>query len=82
MIKAMLFLELQTYAQQHIPILRYLSRRAGSYDGETNYEKFLVDAVSDVYVDWRASSIAPDIEILPLTCNFLGCLGRQPWQRD
>ncbi|KAK0390532.1 hypothetical protein NLU13_0036 [Sarocladium strictum] len=43
---------------QHVPILRYLSRRAGGYDGETNYEKFIVDAVSDVYVDYRAQWVA------------------------
>lgn len=43
---------------QHLPILRYLSRRAGSYDGETNFDQFLVDAVSDVYVDWRAEWVA------------------------
>ncbi|EXJ75239.1 uncharacterized protein A1O5_01935 [Cladophialophora psammophila CBS 110553] len=38
---------------QHIPILRYLSRSVGAYDGTTNYEKWLVDAVSDTYIDWR-----------------------------
>ncbi|KAI9934526.1 hypothetical protein ASPWEDRAFT_117442 [Aspergillus wentii DTO 134E9] len=38
---------------QHIPILRYLSRELGQYDGETNYDKWLVDAVSDIYIDWR-----------------------------
>jgi glutathione S-transferase len=43
---------------QHLPILRYLSRRAGGYDGETNYEKFIVDAVSDVYIDYRAAWVA------------------------
>ena len=40
---------------QHIPILRYLARSAGGYDGISNYDKFLVDAVADVYVDWRVS---------------------------
>lgn len=39
--------------EQHIPILRYLSRELGAYDGTTNWEKYLVDAVSDIYVDWR-----------------------------
>lgn len=39
--------------EQHIPILRYLSRELGAYDGTTNREKYLVDAVSDIYVDWR-----------------------------
>jgi hypothetical protein len=38
---------------QHIPILRYLSRSVGGYDGTSNYDKWLVDAVSDIYVDWR-----------------------------
>jgi glutathione S-transferase len=42
--------------------LRYLSRDIGRYDGETNHEKFLVDAVSDVYIDWRVSSIHSDSE--------------------
>ncbi|KAJ5988513.1 glutathione S-transferase [Penicillium waksmanii] len=39
---------------QHIPILRYLARDLGGYDGETSQEKYIVDAVSDIYVDWRA----------------------------
>ncbi|KAJ2980732.1 hypothetical protein NQ176_g2465 [Zarea fungicola] len=43
---------------QHIPILRYLSRDIGAYEGETNEEKYLVDAVSDHYVDWRAQWVA------------------------
>ncbi|EGR46921.1 uncharacterized protein TRIREDRAFT_49946 [Trichoderma reesei QM6a] len=38
---------------QHLAILRYLARRSGAYDGETNYEKYLVDAVADLYNDWR-----------------------------
>ncbi|KFY43315.1 hypothetical protein V495_04020 [Pseudogymnoascus sp. VKM F-4514 (FW-929)] len=38
---------------QHIPILRYLARDLGSYDGETNWDKYVVDAVSDIYIDWR-----------------------------
>ncbi|PTB63231.1 hypothetical protein BBK36DRAFT_1127635 [Trichoderma citrinoviride] len=38
---------------QHLAILRYLARRSGAYDGETNYEKYLVDAVADMYNDWR-----------------------------
>ncbi|GAD93155.1 hypothetical protein PVAR5_1761 [Paecilomyces variotii No. 5] len=38
---------------QHIPTLRYLARELGSYDGETNRERYLVDAVSDIYIDWR-----------------------------
>ncbi|KAH6606924.1 glutathione s-transferase chloride channel [Trichoderma cornu-damae] len=43
---------------QHIPILRYLSRDLGRYDGETNHEKYQIDAVSDIYVDWRARWVA------------------------
>ncbi|UKZ78646.1 hypothetical protein TrVFT333_006392 [Trichoderma virens FT-333] len=43
---------------QHLAILRYLSRRAGAYDGETNYEKYLVDAVADIYNDWRTGWVA------------------------
>jgi len=43
---------------QHIPILRYLSRSVGSYDGTSNYDKWLVDAASDIYVDWRAQWVA------------------------
>lgn len=39
--------------EQHIPILRYLSRDLGAYDGNTNWEKYLVDAVADIYIDWR-----------------------------
>ncbi|KAF7561657.1 hypothetical protein G7046_g2487 [Stylonectria norvegica] len=31
------------------------SRRANAYEGQSNYEKYLVDAVSDLYVDWRAA---------------------------
>ena len=38
---------------QHITILRFVAREMGRYDGETNAEKFLVDAVSDIYIDWR-----------------------------
>ncbi|OCT44697.1 Glutathione S-transferase P 10 [Cladophialophora carrionii] len=43
---------------QHIPILRYLSRSVGGYDGTSNYDKWLVDAVSDIYVDWREKWVA------------------------
>jgi glutathione S-transferase len=39
---------------QHIPILRYLARDLGRYDGDTNLEKYTVDAVADIYIDWRA----------------------------
>ncbi|KAK4072907.1 uncharacterized protein Triagg1_5584 [Trichoderma aggressivum f. europaeum] len=43
---------------QHLAILRYLSRRAGAYDGETNYDKYLVDAVADIYNDWRTGWVS------------------------
>ncbi|KAH8811315.1 glutathione S-transferase [Xylogone sp. PMI_703] len=39
---------------EHVPILRYLARDLGAYDGETNYDKYIVDAVADLYIDWRA----------------------------
>ncbi|CAG8909084.1 unnamed protein product [Penicillium egyptiacum] len=39
---------------QHIPTLRYFARELGAYDGETNQEKYIVDAVADLYVDWRS----------------------------
>lgn len=38
---------------KHVPILRYLARDLGRYDGATNAEKYLVDAVADIYIDWR-----------------------------
>jgi glutathione S-transferase len=38
---------------QHLPILRYFAREIGGYDGETNFEKYIVDAVGDIYIDWR-----------------------------
>ncbi|KAJ4138430.1 hypothetical protein NW768_002262 [Fusarium equiseti] len=38
----------------HVPILRYLSRDLGRYDGQTSEDKYLTDLVSDIYIDWRA----------------------------
>lgn len=38
-----------------MPILRFLARELKDYDGQTNLEKWIVDAVSDIYVDWRVS---------------------------
>ncbi|KAE8420245.1 putative glutathione S-transferase [Aspergillus pseudocaelatus] len=35
----------------HLPILTYLARELGEYDGNTNLEKYLLDAVGDVYND-------------------------------
>ncbi|KAF4458133.1 Glutathione S-transferase P 10 [Fusarium austroafricanum] len=43
---------------QHIAILRYLTRDLGKYDGQTNEDKYLVDAVADIYIDWRAKWVA------------------------
>ncbi|KAL2839541.1 glutathione S-transferase [Aspergillus pseudodeflectus] len=43
---------------QHLPILRYFAREIGGYDGETNWEKYIVDAVADIYIDWRAQWVA------------------------
>ncbi|KAL4910385.1 hypothetical protein BDW74DRAFT_51506 [Aspergillus multicolor] len=43
---------------QHIPTLRYLARELGAYDGETSFEKYIVDAVADVYIDWRSQWVA------------------------
>ncbi|OJJ58708.1 hypothetical protein ASPSYDRAFT_45105 [Aspergillus sydowii CBS 593.65] len=43
---------------QHIPTLRYLSRELGAYDGDSNQEKYIVDAVADVYIDWRSQWVA------------------------
>lgn len=40
---------------QHIPILRYLARELGEYDGDTSADKYLVDAIADIYIDWRVS---------------------------
>jgi len=43
---------------QHLAILRYLARTLGKYDGQTSEEKHLVDAVGDMYNDWRAQWVA------------------------
>ncbi|KAH7224263.1 uncharacterized protein BKA55DRAFT_584351 [Fusarium redolens] len=43
---------------QHIPILRFLARDLGKYDGQTNEDKYLVDAVADIYIDWRSQWVA------------------------
>ncbi|CAH0031867.1 unnamed protein product [Clonostachys rhizophaga] len=43
---------------QHVPILRYLARELGSYDGVTSVEKYTVDSVADLYVDWRYEWVA------------------------
>lgn len=45
-----------TMQSQHVPILRYLARKVGGYDGETNLDKFTVDAVTAAYEDWRVCS--------------------------
>ncbi|EIT81621.1 hypothetical protein AO1008_02452 [Aspergillus oryzae 100-8] len=38
---------------EHLAILRYLARELGEYDGNTSLEKYFLDAVADVYNDWR-----------------------------
>ncbi|PHH84220.1 hypothetical protein CDD83_2297 [Cordyceps sp. RAO-2017] len=43
-----------TCLSQHMPTLRYLARELGSYDGESSSEKYTVDTVADLYIDWRA----------------------------
>jgi glutathione S-transferase len=43
---------------QHIPILRYLARELDAYDAETSYDKYIVDAVADIYIDWRSKWVA------------------------
>ncbi|OKL59302.1 hypothetical protein UA08_05037 [Talaromyces atroroseus] len=43
---------------QHIPILRFFARELGDYEGGSNYEKYVVDAVSDLYIDWRSQWVA------------------------
>lgn len=45
-------------------MLRYLARRAGGYDRETNYDEYLVDAVSDIYIDWRVRLCLAEIFLL------------------
>ena len=40
-----------TRLPKHLSILRYLARELGAYDGNTSYEKYLVDCVADVYND-------------------------------
>ncbi|KAL3439680.1 glutathione S-transferase [Aspergillus tetrazonus] len=43
---------------QHIPTLRFLARELDAYDGETSHEKYIVDAVADIYIDWRSQWVA------------------------
>ncbi|KAL4764811.1 glutathione S-transferase [Aspergillus foveolatus] len=43
---------------QHIPTLRFFARELGAYDGETSHEKYIVDAVADIYIDWRSQWVA------------------------
>ncbi|KAI5461015.1 glutathione S-transferase [Mariannaea sp. PMI_226] len=44
--------------RQHLSILRYLSREIGSHEGDTSFEKYIVDAVADVHNDWRVQWVA------------------------
>ncbi|RKP05974.1 hypothetical protein THASP1DRAFT_19075 [Thamnocephalis sphaerospora] len=43
---------------QSLPIMRYLARRLGYFDGKDIENTFLVDAVADVAVDWLNKLIA------------------------
>ncbi|RAO64956.1 uncharacterized protein BHQ10_000968 [Talaromyces amestolkiae] len=47
-----------TILTQHIPTLRYLARELNDYDGQTSLEKWVVDAVADIYIDWRFQWVA------------------------
>ncbi|EED19360.1 glutathione S-transferase, putative [Talaromyces stipitatus ATCC 10500] len=47
-----------TILTQHISILRYLARELNDYDGQTSLEKYVVDAVADIYIDWRSQWVA------------------------
>ncbi|KAM4061123.1 glutathione S-transferase [Hirsutella rhossiliensis] len=46
------------YLSQHMPMLRFLARELGSYDGESSADKYLVDTVADIYIDWRAEWVS------------------------
>lgn len=54
---------------QHIPTLRYLSRELGAYDGDSSHEKYVVDAVADVYIDWRVCTPSTLILLLSIEAN-------------
>ena len=41
---------------KHIPVFRYLCRELGAYDGDSSFDKYVIDAVSELYIDWRVSS--------------------------
>ncbi|KAI9340210.1 putative glutathione S-transferase [Obelidium mucronatum] len=40
---------------QHIPILRYVSKKLGKYGGSNDEEAYKLDQFSDVAIDWRFS---------------------------
>ncbi|KAM0754679.1 glutathione S-transferase [Meredithblackwellia eburnea MCA 4105] len=42
---------------QSYPILRYLSAKLGEYDGKTLDEKYFVDVVCDLAIDWRTKFV-------------------------
>ena len=68
---------------QHIPILRYLARELGSYDGVTNEAKYTVDAVADIYIDWRVStsSIGGFDYLAKRVLGSMGCSAEQKDRR-
>ncbi|MCJ1308199.1 hypothetical protein MMC25_001852 [Agyrium rufum] len=38
---------------QSYPMLRYLAHKLDAYDGQDDYEKYFVDAMCDICIDWR-----------------------------
>jgi prostaglandin-H2 D-isomerase / glutathione transferase len=42
----------QTLTQSY-PMLRHFARKLGAYDGATDDEKYWVDRVCDIVIDWR-----------------------------
>ncbi|KAL8283289.1 hypothetical protein RQP46_005699 [Phenoliferia psychrophenolica] len=42
---------------QSYPLLRYLSGKLGKYDGKTAEEKYFVDIICDLVIDWRTKFV-------------------------
>lgn len=42
---------------QSYPILRYLSRKLGQYDGKDDEERYFVDLICDRMIDWRTKFV-------------------------
>ena len=60
-----------------MPILRYLSRELGSYDGKTNAEKYAVDEVADLYIDWRVSVLKTSSALLTSQAQWVPQLSKK-----